>query len=93
MRDAGISAAVLARLAGVAPTSLRDALRGESYLGLEKEVRLLEMASRIAKMREAVEPFDLPREVSDLDALLKSGRTLEEVRQLVNAIFNQQVGV
>jgi hypothetical protein len=41
MRDAGVSAVVLARLTGVAPTSLRDALRGESYLGAEKELAFL----------------------------------------------------
>jgi hypothetical protein len=87
MRDAGISAATLARLTGVAPTSLRDGLRGESYLGAEKEARILETASLVAKFKEALEPLDLPKEWADLDVLIRSGRTPEEVEILVKQIF------
>ena len=89
MRAANISAATLGKLTGISPTSVRDALRDEVYLGSEKESRLREMASRISKFKESMEPLDLPRGVSDLDALLKSGKTPEEVRGLVDAIFNR----
>ncbi len=86
LREAGISAATLARLAGVSPTSLRDALRGESYLGAEREARILETASRVAKFKVALEPLDLPKEWPDLAILLKS-RTPEEVVGLVGQMF------
>jgi hypothetical protein len=89
MRTAGISAATLGKLAGISPTSTRDALRDEVYLGSEKEARLLETASRVSKFREALEPLDLPKEVSDLDALLKTGRTPEEVESFVKQIFEK----
>jgi hypothetical protein len=87
MRDAGLSAASLARLTGVAPTSLRDALRGESYLGAEREARILETVSLVAKFKQALEPLDLPKEWADLDVLLKSGRTPQEIESLVKQIF------
>ncbi len=90
MRTAGISAATLGKLAGVSPTSLRDALRGESYLGGEREARVLETASRVAKFKEALEPFDLPKEWADLDVLIKSGRTPEEVEGLVKQILENE---
>jgi transcriptional regulator with XRE-family HTH domain len=88
MRESGISAATLARMAGVSPTSLRDALRGESYLGAEREARILETASRVAKFKEALEPLDLPREWNDLAALLES--TPEQVRECVGSIFQRE---
>jgi hypothetical protein len=89
MLDAGVSAATLARLTGVAPTSLRDALRGESYLGAEKEARILKTVSLVAKFKQALEPLDLPKEWADLDVLIKSGKTPKEVEALVKQIFNQ----
>ena len=81
-----ISAAALAPMVGVSASGLRSALRGEVYLGSEKEARILETASRVAKFKEALEPLQV-KEWADLEALLKSGRTPEEVRGLVDAIF------
>jgi hypothetical protein len=86
MREASVSAATLARLAGVSPTSLRDALRGESYLGAEKEARIQEISSRIARYKIALEPLDLPKEWDYLEMLMKT-KTPEEVAGLVRQIF------
>ena len=86
--ESGISAATLARLTGISPSTMRDALRGESYLGAEREARILETASRVAKFKEALEPLDLPREWMDLDTLMK-GKTPEEVAGLVGQMFQR----
>lgn len=90
MREAGISAASLARLVGLSPSTLRDALRGEAYLGGEREARVLETASQIAKFREALEPLDLPREWTDLESLMKT-KTPEEVAGLVGQMFGRNL--
>lgn len=88
MLESGISAATLARLTGISPSTLRDALRGESYLGAEREARILETASRVAKFKEALEPLDLPKEWADLETLLK-WKTPEEVAGLVGQMFSR----
>jgi hypothetical protein len=36
-----------------------------------------------------LEPLDLPKEWADLDVLIKSGRTPEEVEGLVKQIFEK----
>ena len=88
--ESGISAATLARLTGISPSTMRDALRGESYLGAEREARVLEIASRVAKFKIALEPLDLPKEWADLAALLESGTSPEQVREMVSAIFQRE---
>jgi hypothetical protein len=87
MLESGISAATLARLTGISPSTLRDALRSEGYLGAEREARILETASRVAKFKIALEPLDLPREWMDLASLLES--TPEQVRECVGSIFQR----
>jgi hypothetical protein len=90
MKEAGISAAYLSRLVGLSPSTLRDALRGEAYLGGEREASVLETASRIAKFKEALEPLDLPKEWTDLRALLDSNVEPEQVREIVSTIFQRE---
>lgn len=88
MLESGISAATLARLAGISASSMRGALRDESNLGAQREAEILEIASRVAKFKVALEPLDLPRELTDLETLIES-RTPEEVAELVRQIFGR----
>lgn len=89
LRKANLSAAAIAVLVGVSASTMRAALRGEGGLSSQKEADILSMASRVAQFREALEPLKLS-ELSDLQALLTSGKTPEEVRMLVGAIFQDE---
>jgi hypothetical protein len=87
MKESGASTGLIAALVGIAASTLRDALRDESYLGSEREAEIQRVASRLAEVKEALEPLGLPREVSDVMALVQSAKTSDELRRLVSAMF------
>lgn len=85
--ESRVPIAILARLMNVSPSLLRGALRGDLYIGSERESRLLELASLVAQYTKALRPLPLPPEWSDVQKLLKSGKSPEEVAAIVDSLF------
>src|SRR5260370_32618151 len=70
MGQAGLSAATLARLCGIAPSTLSAAFREQVYLGSEKESQLLTTTIRVQELQEALKPFREPTNCDDLQRVL-----------------------
>lgn len=85
--ESGVPISTLARLMNVSPSLLRGAIRGDFYVGSEREARLLELASLVAQYTKALRPLPLPPEWSDVQKLLKSGKTPDEVNAFVSELF------
>jgi hypothetical protein len=81
---------LVAGLVGIPASSLREALRGESYLGSEREAEIQKIASKLAKLKRALDPLGLPRDVADVKALMQSKKSPVEIRQIVNDILGRE---
>lgn len=82
-RHAFLSASMLATVSDVSQVRLAAALRGQCYLGSEKEAELSTLANRCVKVIEAILPLRIaPGDGQTLKLLVDSGRSEDEIRAL-----------
>jgi|SRR5208282_322861 len=91
METAKISAATLAKLTDLAPSTLSAAFRSVVYLGSETEARLLRMSIRVLELQEALRPLREPTDVGDLRRLLdfieERNISADKIRETVSSLF------
>src|SRR6266481_966232 len=89
--QAGLSAATLAKLCDIAPSTLSAAYREQVYLGSEKEAELLTTALRVQELQEALKPFREPTNVDDLrrilDFIAENNIEPEAIRAALTSVF------
>jgi DNA-binding transcriptional regulator YdaS (Cro superfamily) len=87
----GFSAAILARLIGVSPSTMSAALRGVTALPPAKEELCVKLTLRIISLQDALKPCRLPSDVDQLAALLEfveqNGISDEDVREAISKVF------
>ena len=85
---------LIAGICGVRPTSLSSALRDEMRLDISKESCLHDVATRLAAIKSAISPFELPLAVGDLKQLLKGteddGVSLDEIEGFRRRLFKSE---
>ena len=87
-----LSSSVLARIAGVPPASLSEALRDCRYLGSEKEAHLLFVAQRCSEILDALRPLAVVKgNWQTLNALYESGKSAEEIRATIIGLFEKTI--
>ncbi len=59
-------------------------------MGSERETEIHKVASRLAKIKMALEPLGLPRDVSDVKLLMQLEKSPAEIRRLINKIFERE---
>jgi hypothetical protein len=88
---ADISAATLARLVGVAPSTLTAAYRDQVYLGSEVEARLVDISCQVVELKNALSPLREPTNADDLRDLLRYMKdndiSTDRVREAVSSLF------
>lgn len=91
MQVAGVSIATLARVGGLAPSTLVNAFRDLGYLGAERERDLFQLTIHLLEIQDALKPLELPTAADDLRRLLNAcqeqGVAPETIRAKVNEIF------
>lgn len=85
MKTHNIPAALVAKLVDISPSSMRESLRGEVYLGAAKEGEIYETVCSVVRYQEAVQPFSLP-EWSDLKRLM-AAKSADEVNTVMDSLF------
>jgi hypothetical protein len=86
----GLSAAVLANIIGVSPTSLANAFRGVSQLSPQVEADLDSKTSILERIHDAMHPFPLPTDVAMLSELTQTKMPAEEMVAFVKQVFYWQ---
>jgi hypothetical protein len=88
---ADISAATLARLVGVAPSTLTAAYRDQVYLGADVEAQLIEVSRQVVELKNALAPLREPTNANDLRDLLRYMKendiSTDRVREAVSSLF------
>jgi hypothetical protein len=91
MRLAGISAATLAKLCGLQPSTLSAAFRSVVRLDSTKEAELLTMTHRVQELQEALKPFCEPTNVDELSRVLDfikaNNISTDQIRQAITSVF------
>jgi hypothetical protein len=91
MKTVGISAATLARLCDIAPSTLSAAFREQIRLDSLKEAELLAVTVRLQEVQEALRPFREPTSVDDLrrvlDFISEHNIAPEQIRDALNSVF------
>lgn len=82
-RHAFLSANMLSTVADIPQVRLAASLRGDFYLGSEREAELLTLANRCVRVLEAILPLRIaPGDGATLRLLANNGRDPEEIRTL-----------
>jgi hypothetical protein len=91
MKNAGISAATLAKLCGIAASTLSAAYREQVYLGSEKEAEFLTTTLRVQELQESLKPFREPTNVDDLrrvlDFIAATNIEPDKIREALTGVF------
>jgi DNA-binding XRE family transcriptional regulator len=87
----GVQVVTLAKVYGIAPSTLSSGFADKSYLGSTKEAELLTLANQIARVVEALKPLELPRNGVQAAETLRFllTRPLDELAMQVSKIFER----